>query len=258
MHKTQKKLIIANWKMNPKTSKEAAILARAASETARVAKNVEVVIAPPFVHLQAMGGVKLGAQNVFWENIGAHTGEISPIQLKAFGVRHVLVGHSERRALGETNEEVNKKIKAVLESGMKAVLCVGETEKKKEVAFPPVVNEELKEGLRGVKKSLLKNLLVVYEPVWAISTTKVKSAIRSKRADSPKNVFEMSVLIRRELLKMFGKKIAFSTPILYGGSVDEKNAADFVKLGKVDGLLVGAASLNAKRFSEIIRRVSKI
>lgn len=245
-----KKLIIANWKMNPKTPREAEILSRGISVAAKIAKNAEVVIAPPFIHLHEVRGVKLGSQDVFWENSGAYTGETSPLQLKAYGVRLVIVGHSERRVLGETNKEINKKIKAVLESGMRAVLCVGETEKKKEVAFPAVIQEELKEGLQNIKKSFLKNLVVVYEPIWAIST--------HGRADTPKNVFEMSILIRRELLKMFGKKIAFSIPILYGGSVDEKNAADFVKLGKVDGLLVGAASLNAKKFSEIIRKVSKI
>lgn len=247
-----KKIIIANWKMNPKTSKEAAILARAASEAARVAKNIEVVIAPPFVHLQAVRGVKLGAQNIFWEKSGPYTGEISPLQLKAYGVRHVLLGHSERRTLGETNEEINKKVKAVLENGMKAILCVGETEKKKDVVFPQEIATELKEGLKNIKKNFLKNLIVVYEPVWAISTNK------NAKADNPKNVFEMTILIRKELLKMFGKKVAFLTPILYGGSVDKKNAVDFVKLGKVDGLLVGSASLNPKKFVKIIKNVSKI
>lgn len=245
-----KKIIIANWKMNPKTSREAQVLARAISGIVKSFKNTEVVISPPFIYFHVVNGVKLGAQDVFWEKFGAHTGEISTLQLKAYGVHYVLLGHSERRALGETNDEINKKIKAVLESGMRAILCVGETEKKKEIAFPAIIQDELKEGLRNIKKSLLKNLIVVYEPVWAIST-------RGK-ADSPKNVFEMSVLIRRELLKVFGKKIAFSIPILYGGSVDEKNAADFVKFGKVDGLLVGNASLNAKKFAEIIKRVSEV
>jgi len=245
-----KKIIIANWKMNPKTSREAEILARGISEAAKNSKNCEVIIAPPFVHIRAVRSVKLGAQDVFWEKSGPYTGEISTLQLKAYGVSLVLVGHSERRALGETNEEINKKIKAVLESGIKAVLCVGEIEKQKEVAFPVIIHQELKEGLRGINKSLLKNLIVVYEPVWAIST--------HGKADSPKNVFEMSVLIRRELLKMFGKKTAFSIPIIYGGSVDEKNAADFIKYGRVDGLLVGAASLNAKKFIEIIKRVSEL
>ena len=244
--------------MNPRTSREAKILSRSISAETKNFKNCEVVIAPPFIYMDLISGVKLGAQDVFWEKSGPYTGEVSAGQLKFCGVKFVIVGHSERRTLGETNEEINKKIKIILENGMRAVLCVGEREKEKDVAFPAIIQEELKEGLKNVKKNLLKNLIVVYEPVWAISTTKVQGVIRSPRADNPKNVFEMSVLIRRELLKMFGKKIAFSIPILYGGSVDEKNAADFVSTGKVDGLLVGGASLNSKKFSTIIKRVSEI
>lgn len=247
-----KKIIIANWKMNPKTSREAELLAREISTAVKNAKNVEVVVAPPFIYLPIVKGIKLGAQDVFWEKSGPHTGEISPLQLKAYGIRHVLVGHSEQRALGETNEEINKKIKTILSMGMRAVLCVGENERSKEIAFPPKIYEEIKEGLKNIKHSFLKNLIIVYEPIWAISTQK------NAKAESPKNIFEISVLIRRELLKMFGKKIAFSIPILYGGSVNEKNAADFIKFGRVDGLLVGSASLNAKKFSEIIKKVSEV
>jgi len=243
-----KKIIIANWKMNPETPREAENLSREISTASKSFKNVEVVISPAFIHASAIKGIKLGAQDVFWEKSGPYTGEISVRQLKSCGTKFVIVGHSERRVLGETNEEINKKIKAVLESGIKAVLCVGEIEKEKEAVFPAIIHQELKEGLKNIKKNFLKNLIIVYEPVWAIST--------HGRADSPKNVFEMSVLIRRELLKMFGKKIAFSIPILYGGSVDEKNAADFVNHGRVNGLLVGAASLNSKRFIEILKRVS--
>lgn len=247
-----KKIIIANWKMNPRTSHEAEILARNISIAAQSAKNLNIFIAPPFIYLPIVQNVRLGSQDVFWENTGYYTGEISPLQLKASGVSLVIVGHSERRALGETNEEINKKIKAVLGAGMKAVLCVGEKERQKETAFPPIIQEELKENLKNIKKSFLKNLIIAYEPIWAISTNK------SARPDKPKNVFEITVLIRKELLKMFGKKIAFSIPILYGGSVDEKNVTDFVETGKVDGFLVGSASLNAKKFTEIIKRVLRI
>ncbi|MEK7503027.1 MAG: triose-phosphate isomerase [Patescibacteria group bacterium] len=251
-----KKIIIANWKANPDSAGRAVKIAREISAGISGARNVEVVIAPSTIHISNLkfltSNFQLGAQDSFWEDTGPYTGEISWHQLKHCGVQYVILGHSERRALCETNEKINKKIKAVLESGMKAVLCVGELEKQRDVAFPRIIHEELKEGLKGVKKILLKNLIVVYEPVWAISSNK------NSKPDSPKNVFEMSVLIRRELLKMFGKKIAFSIRIIYGGSVDEKNAADFVRLGRVDGLLVGAASLNSKKFIEIIKKVSRV
>ena len=254
MHKAQKKIVIANWKMNPDSAGRAERIAREVSNGISGIKNIEAVIAPSFVHISSLQSLtsnfKLCAQDVFWENTGPFTGEISWLQLKHCGVGYVILGHSERRALGEINEEINKKIKAVLGAGIKAVLCVGEKEKNKDVVFPQIIQEELKECLKNIKKNLFKNLIIVYEPVWAIST--------HGRADNPKNVFEMSVLIRKELLKMFGKNIAFSIPILYGGSVDEKNAEDFVKIGRVDGLLVGSASLNAKKFAEIIKRVSKI
>lgn len=261
-----KKIIIANWKMNPDSIGRAVRIAREISTGILGIKNIEVVIAPPFVYISNLSALakasadkqslthnfQLGAQDTFWENIGPHTGEVSWNQLKHFGVEYVIVGHSEKRAFGETNEIINKKLKAVLGSGMKAVLCVGEKEKKKDVVFPQEVATELKEGFKNIKKNFLKNLIVVYEPVWAISTNK------NAKADNPKNVFEMTILIRKEILKMFGKKMAFGISILYGGSVDEKNAADFVRLGKVDGLLVGSASLNPKKFAKIIKNVSEI
>lgn len=251
-----KKIIIANWKTNPDSVGRAVQIARKIESDISGSKNTEVVIAPPNVFLFSVGAVikksKLGAQDSFWEDVGPHTGEVSWRQLKRIGVYYVIIGHSEQRAVGETNEEINKKIKSVLENGMKAVLCVGEIERIKEVVFPEIIQEELVSGLKNIKKNFLKNLIIVYEPVWAISTKK------SAKPDNPKNVFEISVLIRKELLRMFGKKIAFLVPILYGGSVDEKNATDFVKLGRVDGLLVGGASLNAKKFSQIIKNVAGI
>jgi len=132
---------------------------------------------------------------------------------------------------------------------MRAVLCVGEKEKTKEEAFPQIVRDELHSGLKKIRKSLFKNLIIAYEPIWAIGTGK---------ADNPKDVYEMVLMIRRELYRMLGKKIASKIPILYGGSVDEKNAAVFVKEGAADGLLVGGASLNAKKFVRIVREVAKI
>ncbi|OGF64096.1 triose-phosphate isomerase [Candidatus Giovannonibacteria bacterium RIFCSPHIGHO2_01_FULL_45_24] len=255
-----KKIIIANWKMNPTTPRAALRLMGKVARGLRGIKNVEVILAPPFVFLPILRHTpyairhmfKLGAQDVFYEREGAFTGEVAPPQLKASGARMVVIGHSERRAMGETDDAVNKKIKAVLESGMRAVLCVGEKERKASEVFPKVVREELLGGIRKIKKSLLANFIIAYEPVWAIS-----SNARGK-ADTPKNVYEMAILIRRELYRALGKRAASKIPVLYGGSVDEKNAAEFVAKGAIDGLLVGGASLNAKKFVSLVKAVDKI
>lgn len=248
-----KKLIIANWKMNPCTAKEAVSLARVVEKgTKNVARKVDIVFAPsfPFLPLVAShSSLKLGAQDVFWEPEGAYTGEVSVAQLKSLGVKYVIIGHSERRAMWETNDIVQKKLRAALMSGMRAVFCVGELEHKKETAFPPLVREELHNGLRGIKKPLFRNLIIVYEPVWAVGTG--KPAL-------PKDAFEINILIRRELLNIIGKKYAAKIPILYGGSVDDKNAALFVKDGRMDGLLVGGASLSANKFIKIIKNIGAI
>ncbi len=253
-----KKLLIANWKMNPRTLREARELAVRVSAGVRGVKGIEVVLCPSFVHMpivaEAMGagnGITLGAQDISGESgkSGALTGEISANQLRSLGVRFVLIGHSERRALGETNEVVHRKLKIALENGLRCVLCVGEREREKEVAFPPLVREELHTALSKIKRSFLGKVVVAYEPVWAISS-------RHRGADTPGNVCEMSILIRRELCRIVGKKTAFRIPIIYGGSVDAGNAASFAQEGNIDGLLVGCASLDAKKFIEIATRIS--
>lgn len=254
-----KKIVIANWKMNPKSTKEAKNLAHAVERGAKNTSKVEIVLAPPFPFIVSVAKIikksKLGAQDVFWGNPpaggGAYTGEVSANQLKSLGVRYIIVGHSERRALGENDEMVNKKLKAIFAAGIKAVFCVGEKERNHNEAFPLMVRDEIHGALCGIKKSLLKNLIITYEPIWAISTEK------NGKPTTPKNVFEISILIRRELFRLFGKKTALQIPILYGGSVNEKNAALFVSEGRVDGLLVGGASLNPKSFLKIIDAVAR-
>ena len=246
--------------MNPGTGREAARLAGLVGRGLKKTVRVDVVLSPPFIFIPLLSAVrrkipvfKIGAQDVFYENspggVGPYTGEISAKQLKACGAELIIVGHSERRALGETDETVNKKLKTVLRHGMRAVLCVGEREKKKDEAFPQIVRDELRFGLRKIKKSLFKNLVVAYEPIWAIGTGKT---------DTPKNVYEMSLMIRRELYRLLGRKIALKIPILYGGSVDGKNSSSFLSVGGADGLLVGGASLNPKKFLKIIKEASKL
>ncbi len=251
-----KKIIIANWKMNPQTAKEAIALARGVKLGAKNIKNIEIILAIPSIFfsvvLKTISGsnLKIGVQNIFYEKNGAYTGEISALQARSILANYIIVGHSERRAMGETNEIVHKKLKLTLESGARAILCVGEKEKSDE-SFPKIIRDEIHTAIHGIKKQFLKNLVVAYEPIWAISSHGMGEA------DTPNNVYEIAILIRREFYRILGKKIAQHIPILYGGSVSEKNAAEFVSVGNVDGLLVGGASLNAKKFTAILRDVSK-
>lgn len=246
-----KKIIIGNWKTNPKTLREAVVLAKLIQKNIHSSK-IEAVLAPPFPFLEAVSKAartpKLGAQDVFWETQGAYTGEISADQLRSLGVKYVIIGHSERRALGETNEIIRKKLHTGLKAGLVAVLCVGETEHNPHDAFPPMVRDELHHALRGTQKSLLKNLVIAYEPIWAVGTG---------NPATPKTAFEISILIRRELFRMFGKKKAMQIPILYGGSVTDKNALSFVAEGRIDGLLIGGVSLKYKMFTKIIDIISR-
>ena len=240
-----KKLIVANWKMNPKTAEKAEVLFREARKVKKEA--IEAVICSPFSFLYLGRGITLGAQDCFWEREGAFTGEVSPAMLKSAGVKYVLVGHSERRRnLGETDEMVNKKIKAVLKEGLYPILCVGSEERGQDGEFRKIKNQ-LKKSLSGIKKAGLKKLVIAYEPIWAISTTKGRVNATPGRAGEGGN------FIRKILIGLFDKESAGKVRIIYGGSVDSNNIRGFLKGGGMAGALVGAASLEAGEFGRIIR-----
>jgi len=248
-----KPLIVANWKCNPTTLKEAKRLFNLVKKGIKNIKNIEVVICPPFTYLSSIkyqvSSIKLGSQDVFYEEKGAYTGEVSPRMLKNLGCQYVILGHSERRIhLGETDEMINKKVKATLKKGLKVILCVGDKSRKskediKEVAF------QLKKDLKGIKKSDFKNLIITYEPIWAISTM-------AGRVATPKDAKEGAEFIQKTLIKSFGFKTAKKIRILYGGSITSKNARDFIYKGKMDGLLIGQASLDPKEFIKIVKSLS--
>lgn len=244
-----RKLIIANWKMNPAGQAMAKRLFAGIVSGVRGVYNADVVICPPFIYLSGLDSkkVKLGAQDIFWADKGAYTGEVSGKMLKSLGVKYVIVGHSERRAhLGETDEMINKKIKAALKLGLKPIFCVGEKQRKNNDYYVFVKNQ-IKAGLAKVPKKLSKNIIIAYEPVWAIGTGK---------AVKPQDLFEMATYIRRVVFNIFGKKTAYKMPILYGGSVNAKNAAKFLNVEGVNGFLVGGASLNAKEFTKIVKEAA--
>lgn len=246
-----KKLIIANWKVNPDSPGRAVVLARKIESKIRPPKNVEVVIAPPLPFLSAVGAVlkksKLGAQNVFWGDTGPYTGEVSWHQLKHFKIQYVIVGHSERRAyLGETDEIINRKVAALLRNEMSPILCVGETERSGD-QIPEVVGQKLRAALKGISKQIISNLAVAYEPAWAISTNSAAAA------DAPDDAFRAKIYIRKILADLYGRKAAESIRVIYGGSVTAENIASFLSEARMEGALVGGASLRPDEFAEIVR-----
>ncbi len=240
--------------MNPLTLKEAEKLfssvVKGISRIKKTARRTEVVICPPFLYLENLKKLSrkifFGAQNAFWGDVGAFTGEISGEMLYEMGARYVILGHSERRALGESNGDVNKKIKASLVAGLRPILCVGESSRDENHGYFNLVKMQLEECLAGIQKSSVSKIIIAYEPIWAISSTPNR---KDATADDSR---EMSIFIRKILSDKFGKD-ATKVRVLYGGSVNEKDAQDFLENGGVDGLLAGRSSLDAKKFVEIVK-----
>lgn len=250
----KKKIIIANWKMNPGSLKEAVSLTKQVEGGIQKNTNARVIIAPPFPLLlpvrKALRKSKLGAQDMFWEPRGAYTGEVSGEQLKRCGVSYVIIGHSERRIhFKETDAVINKKIKAALKSKLTPVLAIGETKRMPLKKIQRVLSRQLSRGLDDVSRRAFKNGIIAYEPVWAIGTG---------LAATPRDAKKTLAIIKEALQRLWKTK-RVATPILYGGSVKAKNAASFVseKGGGMDGMLVGGASLNAKEFVGIIHSAVK-
>lgn len=246
----KKKIIIGNWKMNPLSSKEAEKLFDNMAKGMPKTKKTEVVICPPFVFLERMKKISkkitLGAQDAFYGDTGAFTGEISSEMLSLVGVKYVILGHSERRELGEKESDINKKIKSALSSQISPILCVGEKERDAEHNYFNYVKNELEEGLAGVSKNLISKIIIAYEPIWAISSTP------SRRDATPEDSMEMAIFIRKIISDKFGKD-AYGTRIIYGGSVGVKNAGEFLSNGGVDGLLLGKTSLGSEKFLEVVK-----
>jgi len=248
-----KKIIIANWKLNPVSTKNARQLFSSIKKTASTLKNVQTVICPPFLYindLQVTGHrCVVGAQDTFFESSGAYTGEVSSKMLKDAGVEYVIIGHSERRALGETDDIVNRKVISALKEGLHAIVCIGEKERDENAEYLNFIKDEIKNSLTNIPRNKLDKLIIAYEPIWAIG---------GATPDSPEGTFETVLFIRKVLAELFGKKFAMKIPILYGGSVNKKNAERYLSDSGVQGLLVGGASLEAKHFGEILKKADKI
>jgi triosephosphate isomerase len=246
-----KKLIVGNWKMNPETSDEAKKIVDGISKISKNAKKTEIVVCPPILFISEVvkasknKKISIGAQDAFYEPKGAYTGSISVDMLKRVGVKYVILGHSERRALGETDELVNKKIKVCLKSKVTPIVCVGEKTRDAHGYYLAFIKKEIENSLVGIKRNELKDIVVAYEPVWAVGN-------KSFKAIEAGDLYEMVIYIRRTLSDLFGQNAAQSVRILYGGSVNKENAGEFFYGGGLSGLLVGRDSLDVKKFSEII------
>ncbi len=250
MHSKRKPVIAGNWKMF-NTTNEAATLVNDLIPLVERFSDREIVVCPPFTALAAVKlllaetGIKLGAQNVHWEDKGAFTGEISPAMLKDAGCDYVILGHSERRQfLAETDENVNRKLKAALKAGLIPIVCVGESLSEREAGITStVVSRQIKIGLDGIDVENAKKIIIAYEPIWAIGTGRTASAADANA---------VCAFIRLTLTGMLGTPVADAIRIQYGGSVKPDNVDELMSSSDIDGALVGGASLKAADFGRIV------
>ena len=248
----RKKVIAGNWKMNKDLTESQNLISKLVSDLGTEKLNCEVIICPPFTSLSEAANlikgsvIKLGAQNVHFEESGAFTGEVSSAMLKSVGCEFVIAGHSERRALfGETDQLVNKKIKKILSGGLKPIFCVGETlEERESGVMKDVVKRQVTEGLKDITANQLADIIVAYEPVWAIGTGKTAT---------PDQAEEVHAFIRGLIEENYSADAAENMTIQYGGSVKPDNAADLLSQKDIDGALVGGACLKSDSFISIIK-----
>ena len=248
----RKKVIAGNWKMN-KLPNETITFFEELAPLVENTKN-EVIICAPYTDLfyailsAQNTNIKIGAQNMHWEENGAYTGEISPQMLKSIGVEYVIIGHSERRQyFAETDETVNKKVKAAHNVGLKPIVCVGETLSQRESGkAKEIVTNQIKSGLKDLTKNEIMSTIVAYEPIWAIGTGKTATK---------EDANETIKWIREELENIYGRENADKVIIQYGGSVKSENAKELFEMSDIDGGLVGGASLKPDEFAKIVNAI---
>ena len=246
----RRKVIAGNWKMNMLPN-EAIDFIQKLTPLVKDTKN-EVILCVPYtdlfyalLHVQDTN-IKIGAQNMHWEEKGAYTGEVSGQMLKVIGVEYVIIGHSERRQyFAETDETVNKKIKSALAHGLKPIVCVGETLEQREAGeTEKIVTNQIAKAFEGIASEALEKIIVAYEPIWAIGTGKTAT-----KEDANNTIMQ----IRKKLAEIYGQNEAEGVIIQYGGSVKSSNAKELFEMSDIDGGLVGGASLKAEEFSKIVK-----
>lgn len=250
-----KKFIIGNWKMNLNVHEASLFVAKLAQEVP-IRRNVVTVICPGFLTLQPLSlqvnhrQMKLGAQDIYWRDSGAFTGEVSATQLRGLA-QYVLVGHSERRhVFGEDDREIRFKVQAALRNGIRPILCIGETEFERNAGeMIHVINDQITSGFMNVGSDEVEEVIVAYEPVWSIGTG---------RTPTLAEITEMAKIIRRQIERLFGKKSAAKVAILYGGSVNLTNAKAILSTAGINGILAGGASLLAPEFAGMVKIAGEI
>ncbi len=247
------RLLVANWKMNPETPREARVLIAATRSVARSLRQTNIVLCPPAIFANLVTPARriaLGAQDISTQLRGAYTGSISAPMVKYSGATYTIIGHSERRAMGETDEIINKKVKVALGQRLRIILCVGERERDERGEYLKHLREQLEKAIHGLSKRVANGIIIAYEPIWAIGGG-------ADRADTPADFLEQAIFIRKVLSHWCGRTAALSLPILYGGSVGPKNVVSFITDGAADGFLVGHESLRVDHWREIMRLVDR-
>lgn len=251
MTKQRKPIIAGNWKMN-KTTVEARELAQKLAPLVSGVKDRDIVLAPPFTALSTVAeaikgtNMTLSAQNLFWEDKGAFTGEISAEMLLDLGCKYVIIGHSERRQyFGETDETVNKKVRQALNKGLLPIVCVGELLSEREAdKANEVIERQITGALKGVTAAEMQKIVVAYEPVWAIGTGKTAT---------PDQANEIHAFIRQKVKSLYSAEVADSLRVQYGGSVTPENVSTLMAMPDIDGALVGGASLKPESFATLVK-----
>ena len=248
--------------MNPVRLEDARNIVSAYKKVSARLEHTSIIACPPFVYISLVSPLKnrpknkakslvqifAGAQDVFFESEGSFTGEVSPKMLHDLGVSHVIIGHSERRKLGETDEIVSRKAVAAISAGLCPIICIGETVRDADGAYLGVIKEQIKKSLADIPKSAGSKIIIAYEPIWAIG---------AKEAMKPEQIRETALFIKKVIADIFGRETAFDLPILYGGSVNWRNASDIIRIGGVQGLLVGRESVNVPGFVELAKAVDE-
>jgi len=250
-------IIAANWKMNKTLANVREFLIKFVKWKNNTEMQVDIIICPPSIYLMEAStllyntDVKLSAQNIYFENAGAFTGEISAPMLKSIGCYYSIIGHSERRAyFHETDADVNKKLKALLENGMNAILCLGETLHQRENGETKnVVQAQLSADLYGIESRFFDNIIIAYEPIWAIGTGKTAT---------PEDAEDVQKFIRQWIANKYNQTVANNLRILYGGSINHNNIADLISQPDIDGGLIGGASLDKNSFIKIVEIANRI
>lgn len=248
-----KSIVVANWKMHPATFKEAKQIFEATRKAAEKGKGVSVIVAPPSIFLREIvklykgRRVAFAMQDAHPEAVGAFTGEVSVAEGKDAKAAYVIVAHAERRAMGETNDSARLKVAATLNNKMTPILCIGETHRDATGEHFNIIKEQLRIALTDIPAAKVAQVVIAYEPVWAIGAT---------RAMEPRDMHEMAIFIRKSVVETHGKD-GMNMKILYGGSIDETNAAGMLRDGDVAGFLVGRASIEPEKFALLIHSLSE-